>query len=297
MLNELNSNLLNLAWSLWTELGVAGNVHHHQKHLILLEELIIFTSCLSEIDPRLRDESIDWCSKYHHFISISRLKALIENFEESAKELFSNYASSLNNVSQARWPVFVPSKPLQIELSHKSILRPRESPALLSIRARSIFGTGARADIVVFFLTHPDKDYSLAELSMIGYTKRNLAEVLDDLHFGDLFHKYMLRNQQRYRLAKNEPLTQLLKPIPPHTLPWQTIFQILLALRAVIERTQNYSPSSKAIEIHNCLKKYEEVLALWGCNPPSLQNDFTAYLKAFNQWILDWSSEIADPAI
>jgi hypothetical protein len=77
---ELDKLLLDLVWSLWTELGVAGIKRKHQKFLINLEELIILTVVLAEIDPRLRDESLDWCSQYHHFISTSRLKSIIKIF-------------------------------------------------------------------------------------------------------------------------------------------------------------------------------------------------------------------------
>jgi hypothetical protein len=85
---ELDKLLLDLVWSLWTELGVAGIKRKHQKFLINLEELIILTVVLAEIDPRLRDESLDWCSQYHHFISTSRLKSIIKSFGSSLNEPF-----------------------------------------------------------------------------------------------------------------------------------------------------------------------------------------------------------------
>ena len=244
LIKQLNKNLLDLAWSLWTELGVAGTKQNHRNVLILLEELVIFTTVLSDTDPRLRDESIDWCSQYHRFISISRLKALLKDFDESAKKSFSKYASSLNHLSKANWPVFSDISPSKINLSRKSILRPHASPALLNIRARSIFGTGARADLVTFFLMHPNTNFSIAEIEM-GYTKRNLAEVLNDLHFGSLFERFMQGNQQRYRLNKNSALFQMLSPIPQHAPPWNILFKILLALRECIYRTGKFCRKHK----------------------------------------------------
>lgn len=151
LVKQLNKNLLDLAWSLWTELGVAGVKQNHKNVLLLIEELVIFTSIIAEIDPRLRDESMDWCSQYHHFISTSRLKCLMKEFNGVTKESFSKYASSINNISKTNWPIFIDVSPLKIRLSHKSTLRPHASPALLNIRARSIFGTGARADLITFF--------------------------------------------------------------------------------------------------------------------------------------------------
>ena len=187
---ELDQLLLDLAWSLWTELGVAGVKRKHQKFLITLEELVILTVALAEIDPRLRDESLDWCSQYHHFISISRLKSIMKSFG-SLSEPFSIYSATLNSLSGTAWPLFQDSSPLRCTLSHKSCLRPLESPALLNIRARSIFGTGARADLITFFLTHPKSDFAASDVAEIGYSKRNLAEILEEFCFSGLFDKFL----------------------------------------------------------------------------------------------------------
>src|SRR3989339_2166034 len=98
IIKQFDRHLLDLAWSLWTELGVAGTIRNHQNTLILLEELILFTSVVSEEDPRLRDEVIDWCVKFHHYISISRLKSLFGDFEELVKVPFSQFSSTLNKI-------------------------------------------------------------------------------------------------------------------------------------------------------------------------------------------------------
>jgi hypothetical protein len=292
LIKELDKNLLNLAWSLWTELGVAGTKQNHQNVLIPIEELIIFTSVLAETDPRLRDESLDWCSQYYHFISISRFKSLMKEFNQLAKESFSKYASSLNNISKTNWPVFIDTPPLKINLSHKSVLRPHPSSALLNIRARSIFGTGARADLVTFFLVHPNANFSIAEID-IGYSKRNLAEVLDDLHFGNLFERFMQGNQQRYQLHKNSPLFQMLKPIPDHAPAWHIVFKVLLSLRNCIHRIEKYAESTKVVELRNCLKEHKNSLQKLGITPPAFHNNFPAYLENFSQWILEWSDLLA----
>lgn len=293
LIKQLDRNLLNLAWSLWTEVGVAGTKRNHQNALILMEELILLTSVLAEIDPRLRDESLDWCSQFYRFISISRLKSLMKDFE-NIEEPFSRYAASLNQISNANWPVFIEFPLLIIHSSRKSVLRPHASSALLNIRARSLFGTGARADLITFFLAHPHTDFSIAEATEIGYSKRNLAEVLDDLHFGDLFGKFMQGNQQRYRLNKNSALIEMLKPIPKHAPSWHLIFKILLSLRGCIQRTENYSESSKVVELRNCLKSHEQSLQKLGITPPLFQNNFSTYLTAFSEWILDWSSSLTN---
>lgn len=65
---QLDENLAHLAWSLWTEIGVAGLERKHQSFAVAPEELIMLTSIISDFDPRLRDEALDWCCKYNSFV-------------------------------------------------------------------------------------------------------------------------------------------------------------------------------------------------------------------------------------
>ena len=246
IIKQFDRHLLDLAWSLWTELGVAGTIRNHQNTLILLEELILFTSVVSEEDPRLRDEVIDWCVKFHHYISISRLKSLFGDFEELVKVPFSQFSSTLNKIAKVGWPEFTPMAPYHVHLSQKSTLRPHESSALLNIRARGIFGAGSRADLITFFLVHPNVDFSVADTTEIGYSKRNLAEVLEDLHFGRLFGKFSQGNQHRYRLNKGSPLFEMLRPIPEYPRSWRLVFKVLLSLRACLKLIENHSEKKKS---------------------------------------------------
>lgn len=292
-LKELDKFLLDLAWSLWTELGVAGIKRKHQKCLISLEELIVLTAALAKIDPRLRDESLDWCTQYHHFISISRLKLIIKSFGSLIEEPFSSYAATLNAVANTHWPLFTDSSPLKFIPSRKSCLRPLESPALINIRARSLFGTGARADLVTFFATHVKGDFSASDLTEIGYSKRNLAEILEELALTGLFEKFLLRNQQRYRLAKNDHLVRALGPLPDYAPSWRVIFEILLSLRMCIKRTENSSESTKVVEMRNLLQTLEKSLQKLHLKPPPLQTHFQAYLDSVYAWLLDIARKIA----
>jgi hypothetical protein len=292
LLKKLDKQLLNLAWSLWTELGVRGTIRHHQNILIWVEELILFTSVLCEVDPRLRDEAIDWCAKYHKFVSISRMKSLMVDVEKLIDRPFSFFAATLNAVANVKWPTH-DSTPWKVTLSHKSILLPFASAALLNIRARSIFQTGARADLLTFFLVHPKTNFSAAEVGEIGYSKRNLSEVLNDLHFAQLFTRFTQGNQQRFQLDKKSLLLKALEPIPEYPRPWRFVFKVLLTIRECIKNSENRSDNSKVVEIRNCLVDLDGFLQRMGLTPPAFQKDIPGYLDSFSQWILEWASLLA----
>jgi len=98
--NELREHILDLLWSQWRELGVAGTVpRRHKDDFIDLEALIAFTATHSDLDPRLRDESIDWVVRYGSYVSRARLKNILAAWGE-----LDNDSECLRASRMAGWP-------------------------------------------------------------------------------------------------------------------------------------------------------------------------------------------------
>lgn len=276
-LKSFNRSLLDLAWSLWTELGIRGVQQRHSNTLIWVEELLLFSHVIMELDPRLRDEIADWRTQYNRFISISRLKSLFVK----SQDIISITFSQIENIPQ------------NIHLSRKSVLRPQSSAALLNIRARSIFGTGSRADLMTYFAVHPNTEFSIAELTeAIGYSKRNLTEVLNDLSQGQLLGMRMQGNQKRYSLRPSNSLLPALAPLP-HYVPWHLVFHILLSLRMCLQKIDKMSSSTQVIELRNCFMKLQPNLDQLKVAPPEFSGDMADYLTSFYQWLDSFLSRFA----
>ncbi len=290
---KFDKNLLDLAWSLWTELGVAGVKRKHQKFLIIPEELVILTAALGDIDPRLRDEALDWCSRNHHFISISRLKTLAKSFDRSIQHSFSKFSATLNSVSSANWPILIKADPLKFIPSKKSKSPPFQLPALLCFRLRELFGVGARADLILFFLSQEKVDFAVSDVTEIGYSKRTLANVLESFTHAGIFNVFMARNQQRYHFAKRNQIIRILDPLPEFMPPWRHIIEVLLSLRACIQHIEDKSESSKVIEIRNTLMGLQNKLNKLKLIAPPFQADLKVYLNVFSEWILRLSGSLA----
>ncbi len=284
---KIDQHLVDLAWSLWTELGVAGVKRQHQSCLIGLEELILLTAVLAEVDPRLRDEALDWCSRYYHFVSISRLRMLLASLEEFLLEPFSAFAATLNSVSRANWPVFKPISPMKFKPSGKSKSPRCELPALLYLRLRALFGVGARADLMTFFLTESRNTLTASDTTEIGYSKRSLADLLDSFVESGLFNVISSRNQRHYSFLKRDEMSKILGLLPEVVPSWRHVLELVFPLRRCIQQIENKSIGTKVTEIRNCLGQIEDKLQKLSLTPPPLQSDFLAYWDSFEGWILE----------
>lgn len=283
---RLDRQLVDLAWSLWTELGVAGVHRAHQQFMISPEELILVTARLQGSDPRLVEEALDWCSRYHHFISVSRLKTLAKSWGKVTIDAFSMFSATLNRISRAHWPVLTHAVPLKCQPSGKSKAPRFEQPALLLFRLRSLFGVSARADVIAFYLAQKQGNYSISDVREIGYTKRNLADVLESFVQAGIFDSFFSRNQLRFGFAKRKEFEEILEPLPRFMPAWRQIFELIIPLRDYIQQIEKKSQSTRVVEVRNVLRGIEDQLKRLKLAAPPMQSDFQLYWDSLSEWTL-----------
>lgn len=286
MKEEFDYYLAGIAWNAWRELGVAGTDRFYGNCLIQPEELIILTAVISECDPRLRDEALDWISQYHECISVSRLRTFLRGMDADEVHSFSQFAAALNSVSSAKWPSEEEVAHFTPELSGKSLLPALEAPSLLMLRLRNLFGTGAKADILTHFLTRNGMHFSASDLSEVGYSKRSLMTALDHLATSGVLVVTNVRNKKNYELRKPKELQVIVGKLPKMAPPWIKILQAIVAIRKVLPEIQNSSKMTKGVILRNCLIKIEPLLPIYISpilqNSPDFERDWKAIKEIFN---------------
>jgi hypothetical protein len=301
LLAEFDQHLAGIAWNSWRELGVAGTDRFYENCLIQAEELVILTSILSQHDPRLRDEALDWCSRYHQYVSVSRLNALLKEMSPDVMHTFSKFAASLNSVSSAKWPNSEKDQEFTVRLSGKSLLPSLESPSLLMLRLRNLFGPGAKADILTHFLTRNGMHFSASDLNEVGYSKRSLMTALDHLATSGLLAVKNVRNKKNYELKKPKELQVIIGKLPKIAPPWIKILQAITAIRLIIPEIQNSSKITRGVILRNCLIRLEPLLPYF-ISPilhyhPDFERDWkaiTEIFKAFQQGNFQMQFEVHD---
>ena len=100
----IREHVLDLAWSLWAELGVSSWTRRHEHWVIDPEPLIVFTAHMSDSDRRLRNEAIDWCIGYGRYVSVSRQRNLLKDGPSDVLAAFDTFAAIVNAHSNLSWP-------------------------------------------------------------------------------------------------------------------------------------------------------------------------------------------------
>lgn len=286
IVEEFDHQLAGIAWSLWSELGVAGTDRFHGNCLIQLEELIILTTLVSHYDPRLRDEALDWSSRYHELFSVTRLRNFLKELDADMNRSFTQFAAALNSISSAKWLNVKGPAQFKVKVSGKSLLPPIESPALLMIRLRNLFGPGAKADILTYFLTRNEINFSIADLVEIGYSKKSLMTALDHLAVSGVLALTNIRNKKNYELKKPKELQVIVGKLPKVAPPWNKILWAVIEIRSIIPELQTSSEMTKRVLLRNCLIKIEHLLPTFISpilsSSPDFGRDWKAVMEILN---------------
>ena len=282
---ELQEHTLELVWSLWAELGVSGWRRHHTSHGIDPEPLVIFTAWLGDLDPRLRDESTDWCIHYGRYVAGTRLKNFLSEEPDDVRRGFGPYAATVGAHSPLRWPY--PTKPRRYQPTNRSKIESFRSPSLISLRLRALLGTTARAEIVRIFLSNPDAAMTAADLAPgVGYTKRNVAEALDALRLAGLLEVAPWRNQLKYRLTRAKELASLAGDLPVYFSRWRPLFRILRRALEISERAEELQPVVQLVETDRTLREMGSDLQGAHLTGPVRGSNNEMVWPAFTEWVL-----------
>jgi DNA-binding MarR family transcriptional regulator len=283
---QLCERRLDLAWSLWTGLGVPGQIDRHTDHAIDPESLIIFTAALGDEDPRLRDEAIDWCIRYGSLISGARLKNLVSGESQIVQERYGEFAATVAAHTSLRWPG--QTKARQYAPRKRPPIYTFNRKSQMVLRLRGLLGTGARAEIIRAFLVSPDTTFSAADLAAeTHFTKRNVAQILDALRLAGMIQAMPHRNQFHYRLSEEQAgqVRKLLAPIPSVFIRWPYALHVVTASVQAMKQFESSSHVVRAVEIRSLVDKLNTLIynahlegPEGGVHGPEFWDEFVSWL-------------------
>lgn len=257
-----------LAAGAWHELGVSGWTATHDNWAVDIEPLILFTAWLDTRDIRLRDEATDWCIRNWRFVSRTRLKNLARRQPADVQEVFGQFAATVAAAAGVAWPGS--TEPRTFQVTGRSVLSPLERPSMAWVRLRSVFGLGARAEILRVFLSEPRSRFSVAMLaSATGYIKRTVAEECESLELAGVLSVRSIRNRFVFSLAKRAEVEALLGALPAVRPDWSAMFDVARELVLFEEREEESSATTLPVYARQTLDRIADDLDLLGVSSES----------------------------
>ena len=212
--SQLKSALLDWLWRSWISFGVSGHgAEARRDRVIDPEALVLASSRWARLDARLFDEVLDWLCQYGHLIHLQRLQNLQRTGLGDPKVLSAIAAVVVEHSPHAKWKSLVSTtdesavaEPLFLSTENGSGLWGQPDPlfarqgwqrgrlelrqlsqppdphraANFWLKLRALFGTSARAEILLHLLTiGPATATEIARRS--GYTTRSILLPLREM--------------------------------------------------------------------------------------------------------------------
>lgn len=260
---EFCAAVLEMLWSQWTQLGVAGYAGEGAVPRVLdPEALLVFSAGFCRYDQRLYDVVAGWLIQYGSLVSIPRLKSLLKKGEACDRAALGYMVFLAAKHGHKRWkslaeslgghegaePMFRDAgedEPLHVAAEDADALEyglvrnpfeyaPKvsatlpETAATALLRLRGCMGVGARAEILLLLLQGPCSAAGLVRRS--GYGAASVHETLQDLCLGQMVEP--LHGARRlYLLRRAEPVAQLAGVVRECLWPdWSGVYNALAAV-------------------------------------------------------------------
>lgn len=210
---ETKEALLGLLWRQWCSLGVAGHAEQaNPDYLIDPEALVLATSSIGTLEPRLFDEALDWLGNFGALINLQRLKNIQKATSSGDEQVLSAMAEWLvSHAGQPRWKTLAqrppkgtperllflesggmtPRNPDPVFLRHGLSRAPFEArnmsrapdplqPQNLLFSMRALIGVGARAEVILYLAGgSPTHASELARAT--HYSPRTMQALLQEM--------------------------------------------------------------------------------------------------------------------
>ncbi|MGH7765295.1 MAG: winged helix-turn-helix domain-containing protein [Candidatus Dormibacteraceae bacterium] len=275
---------LDLAWSLWSELGVPGGVRRHDWQALDLEPLILFTAWLGT-DSRLRTSAMEWSIANARFASTFRLRHFAGRASPAMLAAFGRFAATVRTHTRAPWPG--QGDPLTM-LGHQDLSAPDlRRPSLIQLRLRALVGVSARAEILKNMIAEPDRPQSASALAEdAGYGKGSVAQALDGLTMAGIVLVQPAGNRLQYRLARPDGLAEALQWLPSTYPDWWPVFKIIEALSDYAHRTVPHRTGATTVE--NLVQRIDPELHRLGIADQIVPALGSAAMPEIEHWALNF---------
>jgi len=279
----IERHAVDLAWSLWTELGVPGVIRRHAALVVDPEPLLVATPELARADQRLQDEVLRWWRTHADRLSVSRVAGLAATLPPGPRERFATFSSRRDKSADVARNA---TRGVAAVRERAPIRLPVERPSLLRLRMRALCGVGARADVLTTLLLGRPHWASAAELATAGYSKRTVARILTEFADAGIAARRADGNALRFRIVNAQALSSLVVDagsIEPH---WPRVFVALTELLELV-RLGATSDATRRVAAHAARESLAAACAHLDWVPPPMTRGVPSALDD----LLGWGAE------
>lgn len=285
-------SLLDFLWREWSSLGVSGYQQSESNRVIDPEALLIFSCTMARYDARLFDEILNWLDMHGHCINIQRLKRIqkteifnstqvlaaiaglmtdrgkiskwkrlsfYERKNDVQEDLFLNKEGSSIQPFGESDPIFYQYGLQRGKLQFREQIQPIRilQPKNLWYRLRALWGVNARAEIMLYLLTHESgHPHGIARETY--FFQKTIQDALVDMAKSGVVYISQRGREKHYRIKREQWFNLLNNQVyNPEWCTWAPLFSVFDQIWHLInhEKFLNSDSLAQSSELRQSMKK------------------------------------------
>lgn len=223
---RIRSVAVDIAWQMWSALGVSSWESRTPRSVIELEPLIALTAVGAWDDRRLVSQAVDWCVANADLVSLHQMRRVVEDNAWPFEGPIAEFGATAGHFMRKPWPGVRSEQPFLRDLPLKSKPPDLRDPALIALRLRAVFGVGARSEILRFLLFHPWPNTAAQIAREIPYGERQITKDLRLLTLADITRSSMHGSSAEYVLSDASALESITGKPSAQPMPWGPVFRL-----------------------------------------------------------------------
>lgn len=289
-MSDLRETVLQMLWSLWTEMGIPGSVRNHRHLLADPEPLIVYTPHLAAEDSRLLGLVFDWCAAHSNWVSKSRIKSIAGMSTEEVQQALGRFNGSLSACCGVHWSPG--GEPGGFAITRRTMALPVDRPSMLGVRTRALAGVSARAEVLTRLIAAGGHPLAINDLADSGTSRRSVERVVGDLTRAGFVAVYGKARGRRFSLREHAAFSACLTSGRVDgmcsNINWHIVMSTLVQLTALLQHG-SLSVGLRRVEAVNLsLTLAQNMRALQQGEPPHL----SGREDAFDQ-LMSWGHSVA----
>lgn len=286
--DDITTLALDLARSLWAELGISGSPCRHDWQAVDLEPLILFTASLVGTDEPFLNRTVNWCAVNASYISPLRIRHLARRFAIVTGS-YETYLQVGTTVRQQTASATEDGPNLVVPVDAPDLKR----PSLIQLRLRALMGVGPRAEALRLLLADPQAPRSAKALALDGgYGTAAMGLALEALTAMGTVKVEQGGTVQRYRLTRPAELAIALNGVPVAFPDWISVLTVVAAIMAYASSGE-HTPAGRMESATKLVSAMRNQFGHLGvtAKAPAIKDESS--LAAFENWALTFVGEQA----
>lgn len=272
--DRIRSVTIDVAWQMWSALGVSSWESPAPRSVIELEPLIALTAVGAADDQRLLTQAVDWCAANADLVSLHQMRRVVKDNGWQLDGPIADFGATAGYFMRKSWPGASDAQPFVRELPLKSTPPDLRKPSLIALRLRAVFGVGAKSEILRHFLFHPWPSTISQIAREIPYAKRQIAKDLRLLTLADITRLSARGSTPEYVLSDASALEPIAGKPTAQPVRWGPAFRVMTALAEAFSELGSSNLKNPNTALTAQLRRLDRVFGQlereqWWTGPPT----------------------------